>query len=143
MNIKLEISSRLKEMAQEKNLSLADISRLLDMKNPQGLNPYVNGSSILGGEKLAILAKNDFDIFFLLTGERGKLLNGEILERLKKLEESNNRLEKEVEELKEYKELSLKLLIENRSLSEEVEQLRVQSEKDIVVDVHKRMGKKE
>lgn len=136
-------SERLKEIARKEfggNNGLAEAISV----SPQIISNYTQKDA--REPKASFLAKLlsvGIDLNYLLTGERGKLLNGEILERLKKLEENNNRLEKEVEELKEYKELSLKLLIENRSLSEEVEQLRVQSEKDIVVDVHKRMGKKE
>ena len=65
---KVEIGLRLKEFATKKLLSLAELSRLLGMNNPQGLNPYTSGKSILGGELLSKLAELGCDINWLLNG---------------------------------------------------------------------------
>ncbi len=136
-------SERLKEIARKDfggNNGLAEAISV----SPQIISNYTQKDA--REPKASFLAKLSsvgVDLNYLLTGERGKLLNGEILERIKKLEENNIRLEREVDELKEYKELSLKLLIENRSLADEVEQLRVQSEKDIALHVPERLAKKD
>jgi len=64
-----DISANLRKFAEENFNSLADLARKLGMNNPQQLNPYTSGKSILGGEKLAILRELGCDINWLLTGE--------------------------------------------------------------------------
>ncbi len=69
MKNKNDIAANLRKFAEENFDSLADFARNLGMNNPQQLNPYTSGKSILGGEKLAILRELGCDINWLLTGE--------------------------------------------------------------------------
>ena len=96
MDIKLDISARLKEFALKNFSSLADFSRKMG-KEPTYFTPYFNGKSILGGETLSKLADLGCDINWLLNGvtitNTGKDTSGEnmpyesVIEENKKLKE--------------------------------------------------------
>jgi transcriptional regulator with XRE-family HTH domain len=140
MDKKLEIGARLKKFAAIKLLSLAELSRLLGMKSPQGLNPYTSGKSILGGELLSKLAELGCDLNWLLNGvtNGGTLINEPSVSYDMTISQTiaeNNQLKEELKELKvmifdlqkENKNLVQQLLeyeVTNNQLLEEVTELK-------------------
>lgn len=69
MDKKVEIGRRIKEFAEKKFSSTAELSRQLGMKNRQGLNPYIQGKSFPGSELLLKLTELGCDVNWLLKGE--------------------------------------------------------------------------
>lgn len=103
----VEISLRLKEFVDNKfGGNVAEFARQMGMKRRQDAYPYINGTSIFGGEKLSLLSKLGCDINWLLNGDDNQI-NG-VREKTENynnmtftdLHQKNEELTKELNELK-------------------------------------------
>lgn len=65
---KNDIGQRIKEFAEKKYRSVAELTRVLGVDKTY-FTPYIKGKSILGGEMLSKLSDLGCDINWLLTGE--------------------------------------------------------------------------
>jgi transcriptional regulator with XRE-family HTH domain len=106
LNKNKEIAVRLKRFAKDKNYSLAELGRLLNMKQ-QAFKNYYDGISIPGGKILSKLAELGCDINWLLCGATfsvGKQIN---------------------EPTESYKMNYSDLLLENKTMKEEINEFKI------------------
>lgn len=136
LNKKHDIGLRIKEFATKNNLSLAQLSRQLGMKNPQGLNPYINGGSFPGGELLIKLSELGCNINWLLNGDTA--MNSIHEPKLEYM--TYTQLEEKIMiltlELKELKAENYDLQRERKSLEAQIEELNT-----VILELRKALAK--
>lgn len=90
------VAERIREFAKRFD-SLAEFARLLEMKTPQQLQPYLTGKSLPGFELLVKLRNLGCDPNWLLSGQTKHPLV-QVLNKEEKLEYGSDEVRKEVEE---------------------------------------------